>query len=78
LKERLEKRREFVPPLENVAWTYGISTIYLENILEYWRTKYNWSERQALLNKYPQYTTNIQGNDLPAIFKRSKSEACVL
>lgn len=49
-------------PLEDVAWTYGISTTYLTNILEYWSTKYNWSERETLLNKYPQYVTNIQGN----------------
>ncbi|RLU21450.1 hypothetical protein DMN91_005823 [Ooceraea biroi] len=64
LKDRLAKRRELVPPLENTAWTYGTSTTYLENILEYWRTKYNWSQRQALLNKHPQYTTNIQGLDI--------------
>ncbi|XP_012218176.1 juvenile hormone epoxide hydrolase 1-like [Linepithema humile] len=64
LNERLAKRRELVEPLEDVAWTYGISTTYLKNILEYWYTKYNWTERQALLNKYPQYVTNIQGLDI--------------
>jgi len=61
LKDRLAKRREFTPPLENAAWSYGISTTYLEDVLEYWRTKYNWPERQKLLNNYPQYMTNIQG-----------------
>ncbi|XP_029670456.1 juvenile hormone epoxide hydrolase 1-like [Formica exsecta] len=64
LNERLVKKRELVEPLEDVAWTYGISTTYLNNILEHWRTKYNWTERQALLNKYPQYITNIQGLDI--------------
>lgn len=62
LKQRLANKRELVEPLEDAAWTYGISTTYLKDVLEYWRTKYNWSERQALLNKYPQYVTNIQGN----------------
>lgn len=62
LNERITKRRELVEPLEDAAWTYGISTTYLKSILEYWSTKYNWSEREALLNKYPQYVTNIQGN----------------
>lgn len=62
LKARLERKRELVPPLQNAAWTYGMSTTYLETVLEYWRTKYNWFERQALLNKYPQYMTNVQGN----------------
>ncbi|KAH0951508.1 hypothetical protein HN011_003406 [Eciton burchellii] len=64
LKDRLAKRREFTPPLENAAWTYGISTTYLKDVLEYWRTKYNWPERQKLLNNYPQYMTNIQGLDI--------------
>lgn len=62
LNERLVKKRKLVEPLEDVAWTYGISTTYLNDIIEYWHTKYNWSERQTLLNKYPQYMTNIQGN----------------
>lgn len=62
LKQRLTNRRELVEPLENAAWTYGISSTHLNDILEYWHTKYNWSERQALLNKYLQYKTNIQGN----------------
>ncbi|XP_025074005.1 LOW QUALITY PROTEIN: juvenile hormone epoxide hydrolase 1-like [Pogonomyrmex barbatus] len=64
LKERLTKRREFVAPLEDTAWTYGISTTYLKDVLDYWATKYNWTEREALLNKYPQYMTNIQGLDI--------------
>ncbi|KAL6429368.1 hypothetical protein ACFW04_008209 [Cataglyphis niger] len=64
LNERLVKKRKLAEPLEDVAWTYGISTTYLDNILEHWRTKYNWTERQALLNKYPQYITNIQGLDI--------------
>ncbi|KOC61382.1 Juvenile hormone epoxide hydrolase 1, partial [Habropoda laboriosa] len=64
LKYRLAHRRTYVEPLEDAAWTYGISTKYLNTVLDYWRDKYNWSERQALLNKYPQYKTNIQGLDI--------------
>jgi len=62
LNDRLKKRRELVEPLEDTAWTYGISTMYLKDVLEYWSTTYNWTVREALLNKYPQYITNIQGN----------------
>ncbi|XP_032670379.1 juvenile hormone epoxide hydrolase 1-like [Odontomachus brunneus] len=64
LNERLANKRELVEPLEDAAWTYGISTTSLKDVVEYWRTKYNWTERQALLNKYPQYVTNIQGLDI--------------
>ncbi|XP_076621441.1 juvenile hormone epoxide hydrolase 1-like [Colletes latitarsis] len=64
LKYRLAKRRQYVNPLEDAAWTYGISTKYLDTVLDYWKEKYNWTERQALLNKYPQFKTNIQGLDI--------------
>lgn len=64
LKYRLEHRRPYVEPLEDAAWTYGISTKYLNTVLDYWKNKYNWTERQALLNKYPQFKTIIQGLDI--------------
>ncbi|XP_031835128.1 juvenile hormone epoxide hydrolase 1 [Nomia melanderi] len=64
LKYRLAHRRPYVEPLEEAAWTYGISTKYLNTVLNYWKDKYNWTERQALLNKYPQFITNIQGLDI--------------
>lgn len=61
LNERLDKTRNYVPPLENAAWTYGVSSNYFKNVINYWRNKYDWSKRQALLNKYPQFITTIQG-----------------
>lgn len=63
MKYRLAHRRTYKKPLENVGWTYGISTKYLNTVLDYWRDKYNWTERQALLNKYPQFMTTIQGKE---------------
>ncbi|XP_076299674.1 juvenile hormone epoxide hydrolase 1 [Lasioglossum baleicum] len=64
LKHRLATRRPYTKPLEDAAWTYGMSTTHLNTILDYWKDKYNWTERQALLNKYPQFKTNIQGLDI--------------
>ncbi|XP_046418307.1 juvenile hormone epoxide hydrolase 1-like isoform X1 [Neodiprion fabricii] len=64
LKTRLSRTRSLTKPLEGAAWTYGVNTGYLQTVLEYWREKYNWTERQALLNKYPQFKTNIQGLDI--------------
>ncbi|CAL7939634.1 unnamed protein product [Xylocopa violacea] len=64
LKYRLAHRRPYTEPLENAAWSYGISSKFLNSVLDYWKDKYNWSEREALLNSYPQYITNIQGLDI--------------
>lgn len=61
LNERLDKTRKYIAPLENTAWTYGVSSEYFKNIISYWRNKYDWNKRQALLNKYSQFITTIQG-----------------
>ncbi|KAL2744846.1 juvenile hormone epoxide hydrolase 1-like [Vespula maculifrons] len=64
LNKRLENPRLNVEPLEGAAWTYGFPAPYLKKIIAYWHNKYNWTERQSLLNKYPQFVTNIQGLDI--------------
>nr|KAF7421548.1 hypothetical protein H0235_009384 [Vespula pensylvanica] len=56
LNKRLENPRLNVEPLEGAAWTYGFPAPYLKKIIAYWHNKYNWTERQSLLNKYPQFT----------------------
>ncbi|XP_043672403.1 juvenile hormone epoxide hydrolase 2-like [Vespula pensylvanica] len=69
LNTRLENPRLNVEPLEGVGWTYGISAPYLKKIIEYWRNEYNWTERQSLLNKYPQFY--VQGGDWGAVITSS-------
>lgn len=38
-----------------------MNTNLLKEFIEFWNTKYDWKERQEYLNKYPQFTTKIQG-----------------
>ncbi|XP_051170363.1 juvenile hormone epoxide hydrolase 1-like [Leptopilina boulardi] len=70
LHERLDRYfntanlRPKTSPLEDAEWTYGVNFQYLQNVLRYWKDNYNWKKRQELLNKYPQFKTNIQGLDI--------------
>ncbi|XP_060527992.1 juvenile hormone epoxide hydrolase 2-like [Cylas formicarius] len=64
LQWRLENHRPLTPPLENVHHQYGINTNLVNELVRYWRTKYNWTEREAFLNRYPQYKTKIHGLDV--------------
>src|SRR5205823_4982221 len=41
-------------------WNYGVNKEYFEEFLSYWTTKYNWTQQQEYLNKFPQFQTNIQ------------------
>lgn len=51
----------FQAPLEGIQQQYGINTNHLSNVIDFWRSKYIWRERERALNKFPQYVVNIQG-----------------
>lgn len=72
LRWRLEHHRPFTPPLEGVQQQYGMNTKLLKEVVDYWRTKYNWRSREKFLNKFPQFTVNIQGLDIHYIHVKPK------
>lgn len=64
LNHRLDNARLPPAPLEGVNFKYGFNSDYLKVILNYWRNDYKWEKREAFLNKFPQFKTNIQGLDI--------------
>ncbi|KAJ8985149.1 hypothetical protein NQ317_012801 [Molorchus minor] len=61
LQHRLENTLPFQEPLEGVKQHYGMNTNLLKTVVDYWRTNYNWRERETFLNQFPQFTVDIQG-----------------
>jgi epoxide hydrolase len=53
-------QRSLVPP----GWEYGVPLDYVKNLVEYWRTGYDWRAWEAKLNSYPQFTTTIDGQNV--------------
>ena len=47
--------------LPGVGWSYGVARDYLTELVEYWRTGYDWRAQEKLLNELPQFTTEIDG-----------------
>lgn len=64
LKNRLKNRRPFRRPLDGMQSQYGINTIYLDKVLDYWLKKYDFKGRAERLNSFPHYKTRIQGLDI--------------
>ncbi|KAL3268717.1 hypothetical protein HHI36_007819 [Cryptolaemus montrouzieri] len=60
LQYRLEHTRPFTKPLVNDQ-SYGFNGNLANEILDHWKTKYNWRKREKFLNKYPQFITSVQG-----------------
>ncbi|KRT85407.1 hydrolase, partial [Oryctes borbonicus] len=52
------------PSLEGVNQHYGIHKDLLSEIVQFWKTSYDWRQREKWLNQYPQFKTNIQGLDI--------------
>lgn len=58
---RLQHARKLTPTLEGIQQQYGINSDLLMEVVEFWKTKYDWRKREEFLNQFPQYTTRIQG-----------------
>ncbi|GIN73731.1 microsomal epoxide hydrolase [Bacillus sp. J14TS2] len=71
LKERLERTR-WPDELEATNWDYGgVPVRYLKEMAAYWRTEYDWRKYEDALNRFPQYTTTIGGQQVHFLHVRS-------
>jgi len=70
LKQRLSNTRW--PEKETVDdWSQGIPLAYTQEVCNYWLNSYDWRARERLLNKYPQFMTELNGLDIHFIHARS-------
>jgi pimeloyl-ACP methyl ester carboxylesterase len=70
LKRRLRATRW--PERECVDdWTQGLPLAYAQQVTSYWLEKYDWRTREALLNRFPQFKTEIDGLGIHFIHVRS-------
>lgn len=52
-------------------WSQGIPLAYTRSLADYWAGDYDWRTRETALNRFDQYTTEIDGLDLHFIHQRS-------
>jgi pimeloyl-ACP methyl ester carboxylesterase len=57
--------------LPGVGWSRGVPLSYLKELAEYWRTDYDWRMHEARLNAFPQFTTEIDGQNIHFLHVRS-------
>jgi pimeloyl-ACP methyl ester carboxylesterase len=58
LQARLERVR-WPDELAGVEWSYGVPLDYVRELVEHWRTSFDWRAQEARLNAQPQFTTVI-------------------
>jgi epoxide hydrolase len=70
LRSRLENTRW--PEAELVGdWSQGIPLEWTREICRYWAEEYDWRRREALLNRFAQFTTEIDGLAIHFLHVRS-------
>lgn len=70
LRDRLEWTRWPDEP-NSIDWDYGVPVRYLKEMAAYWGTEYDWRKYEDALNRFPQYTTTIDGQQVHFLQVRS-------
>ncbi|WP_147916215.1 epoxide hydrolase family protein [Ruania zhangjianzhongii] len=70
LHERLDRVR-FTDELPGAGSDYGVSLALVQEWTEYWRTVFDWRRVEQRLNAYPQFTTEIDGQNIHFLQVRS-------
>jgi len=70
LKQRLASTR-LPDQIEGTGWDYGAELGYVQQLLEYWRDKYDWRAQEARLNEFDHFRTTIDGQSIHFVHARS-------
>jgi len=72
LQNRLRQTRWPDAP-ENIGWKYGTDPVFLQSLVAYWQNGYDWRKQEAALNKFPQFTVEIEGLTIHFLHIKSKN-----
>ncbi len=76
LHDRLTRTRW--PERETVPdWSQGVPLAYLQEMCRYWATDYDWRAREARINEFPHFKTEIDGLDIHFMHVRSPEPTAV-
>jgi pimeloyl-ACP methyl ester carboxylesterase len=70
LQRRLQQTR-FSDQIDGAGWDYGTEAGYLQTLCRYWEQDYDWRAAEKALNRFDQYTTEIDGQRIHFIHQRS-------
>jgi pimeloyl-ACP methyl ester carboxylesterase len=71
LKRRLSNIR-WPPDATGKPWGMGTDRAYLQQLVAYWRDKYDWRAQEAALNKFDHYTAAIDGYTIHFVHQKSR------
>src|SRR5262245_24910013 len=71
LHARLERTR-WPDQIEDAGWDYGTDIRYLQSLVEYWRTGFDWRAQERRLNDLPQFRARVLDLDIHFVHVRGQ------
>ena len=71
LKSRLERTR-WPDELPGTGWDYGSNLDYVKELVEYWRTKFDWHAQEKLINSFSHFKSEVDGLNIHYIHEKGK------
>ncbi len=71
LQSRLERTR-WPDEMPGTEWDYGSNLDYVKELVEYWRTKFDWRAQEKLINSLAHFKTEVDGLDIHFIHEKGK------
>ncbi|MCH7620774.1 MAG: epoxide hydrolase [Chloroflexi bacterium] len=71
LSRRLENVR-WPDEIPQSDWDYGCNLDYLKELVDYWRTGFDWRAQEAKLNAFHHFKSKVDGLDIHFIHERGK------
>lgn len=71
LRTRLERVR-WPGEIPDSGWDYGTNLAYMKELVEYWRTRYDWRAQERQINRWQHFRVTIEGQGLHFIHQRGK------
>ncbi len=71
LQQRLADTR-WPDEIPNTGWDYGSNLAYLKELVEHWRTKFDWRAQEAKLNVFSHFKSEVDGLDIHFIHEKGK------
>ena len=69
LRARLKNTR-FPGEVPDTAWEYGTNLAYLKELVEYWRTKYDWRAQERAINRFAHFKASVDGLGVHFIYEK--------
>jgi pimeloyl-ACP methyl ester carboxylesterase len=64
IRARVEGYRWFPAPANEQGFAYGMSTPVMQDFQRYWLDSYDWRKAEAELNRWPQFTAEVDGQQV--------------